>query len=137
MKARIPRFWIDTNILLRLATRQPPEMFERAGRLVERAEAGEFSLRVHPMQVAEACFVLAGHYRCSRPEIRERLRTVLSLRALEVWDETNVLAALDLMADRGVDFDDAYLALWAAGGGDGVASFDRDFRKLPARHLEP
>lgn len=93
-------------------------------------------LSVHPLQVAEACFVLAGYYRCSRSEVRDRPRTVLSLKALDVWDEENVRLALDLMADRGVDFDDAYLAMWAVARGDSVASFDRDFKKLPASGLE-
>ncbi len=130
-------FWVDTNLLLRLATGEPPELFERALRLIERAEAGEFLLAVHPLQVAEACFVLAGYYRRSRPEVRERLGAVLSLRVLQVWDEENVWSALELMATQGVDFDDAYLARWAISRGDGVASFDRDFKKLPAVWLEP
>ncbi len=131
------RLWLDTNVLLRLATGEPVHLFERALQLVERAEAGELVLSVHPLQVAEASFVLGGYYRCSRPEVRDRLRAVLSLRALEVWDEANVQSALELMADRGVDFDDAYLAMWALAHGDGVASFDRDFKKLPASWLEP
>lgn len=131
------RYWVDTNVLLWLATGTPPDLFERALGLIERAEAGEFALAVHPMQVAEACYVLAGFYRQERSEVRRRLEAVLSLRALNVWDEANVRAALERMADRGADFADAYLSLWAAGQGDGIATFDLDFRKLPAPRLEP
>ncbi len=89
------------------------------------------------MEVAEACRVLAGFYRQARSEVRRRLEAVLSLRALNVWGEAALGAALELMADRGVDFADVYLSLGAAGQGDGIAAFDRDFRKLPAPRLEP
>jgi predicted nucleic acid-binding protein len=69
--------------------------------------------------------------------VREALGIVLRLRALEVFDEDRVMQALDLMAGRDVDFDDAYLALWARERQDGVASFDRAFARLPARWREP
>lgn len=41
------------------------------------------------------------------------------------------------MADQGADSADAYLPLWAIAHGNGVASFDRDLRKLPGSRLEP
>lgn len=131
------RYWLDTNVLLRLVTKSPPELFERALALVEQAERGGLSLAVHPLHVAEATYVLRSLYAYTREEIRRELGIVLSLEALTVHDEENVLAALDLMAERNVDFDDAYLTRWAAAHGDGVASFDRDYGRLSVPHLAP
>ncbi|PZA08040.1 MULTISPECIES: PIN domain-containing protein [unclassified Meiothermus] len=81
--------------------------------------------------MAEVTYVMKSLYRYSRVQIRQELGTVLRLVALEVLDEEEVLAALDLMAEQNVDFDDAYLAMWASRRGEGVASFDRDFARLP------
>lgn len=131
------RYWLDTNVLLRLVTKSPPELFERALALVEQAESGTLSLAVHPLHVAEATYVLRSLYAYTREEIRRELGIVLSLEAFAVHDEENVLAALDLMAERNVDFDDAYLTCWATVRGDGVASFDRDYGRLPVPHLVP
>lgn len=118
-------------------TKTPPALFERAVALVEEAEAGKLSLAVQPLHVAETTHVLKSLYGYSHEEVRRELGNVLRLRALQVSDEEAVMAAIDLMAERNVDFDDAYLALWAAGRGEGVVSFDRDFARLPAPWLEP
>mgnify|MGYP000291884926 CR=1 FL=1 len=131
------RYWLDTNVLLRLVTKTPPDLFERALALVEQAEFGALSLAVHPLHVAGATYVLRRLYTYTHEEIRRELGIVLRLEALAVHDEENVLAALDLMAERNVDFDDAYLALWAATCGDGVASFGDDQKKLPVTFLSP
>ncbi len=108
------RYWLDTSVLLRLVTKSPPELFERALALVEQAESGGLSLAVHPLHVAAATNVLRRLYAYTREEIRRELGIVLGLAGLAVHDEDNVLAALDLMAERNVDFDDAYLTRWAA-----------------------
>jgi hypothetical protein len=41
-------FWVDANVLLRFLTGEPPELAERALRLIQRAEQGEVrDLRVN------------------------------------------------------------------------------------------
>lgn len=45
--------------------------------------------------------------------------------------------ALALMAEENVDLVDAYLARRASSDDGAVASFDRDFARLPARQLHP
>jgi predicted nucleic acid-binding protein len=131
------RFWLDTSVLLRLVTKAPEDLFGRALALVEEAEAGRVSLAVHPLHIAEATYVLRSLYRYSREEVRDEMSVVLRLRALSVHDEGGVEGALALMAAENVDFDDAYLSVWAAGRDEGVASFDRDFSRLPAPWKEP
>ncbi len=131
------RFWVDTNVLVRLVTKSPEDLFYQALALVEEAEAGRLALAVHPIHVAEATYVLRRLYGYTREEIREDLGIVLRLRALEIYDGDRVMRALDIMASRNVDFDDAYLALWASDRGDGVVSFDRDFARLPAQWQRP
>ena len=132
------RLWVDTNVLLRLVTKTPDDLFRRAVKLVAEAEEdGRLTLAAHPLHVAETTYVLRSLYHYAPHEVREALGIVLRLRALEIFDEDRVMQALDLMAERNVDFDDAYLALWARERQGGVASFDRDFARLSTRWREP
>lgn len=39
---------LDTNILLRFFTGDPPELAEKARRIITAADSGEFVLEVHP-----------------------------------------------------------------------------------------
>lgn len=46
-------FWVDANVLLCFPTGEPPELAERALRLIQRAEQGEINLKLSPIVVAE------------------------------------------------------------------------------------
>lgn len=48
-----------------------------------------------------------------------------------------MIRTLEIMASSNVDFADALLAETARSHGGGVASFDRDFRKLDVEWREP
>ena len=55
-----------------------------------------------------------------------------------VADDRNLLVgALYSMADKNVDFVDAFLAELARSRGEAVASFDNDFKRLGVRHIVP
>ncbi|WP_397547913.1 PIN domain-containing protein [Rhodothermus marinus] len=129
------RFWLDTNVLVRLITRQPEEMFRRTVAFLRKAEANRYTLSVHPLHVAEAIYVLRGVYGFSLERLLTDLRHVLRLRLLEV--DEHVLEALALMERHRVDFDDAFLAVLASSRGESVLSFDRDFARLPVNWKEP
>lgn len=130
-------YYLDANVLLRLATRTPDDLFDRALRRIMRAEANGEQLLVHPLHVATTVYVLNGHYRYPLSEVRRVLELVLRLRVIEVLDEALVFGALALMAEHGVDFDDAYLAMRAKAGGAGIISYDRDFARLEVSWEEP
>ena len=66
-------FWVDANVLLRFLTGEPPQLAERALRLIQRAEQGEITLRLSPIVVAEVVWVLSSFYRYSRAQIAEVL----------------------------------------------------------------
>jgi predicted nucleic acid-binding protein len=129
--------WIDANVLLRFLTGSPPDLAERAAGLLQEGQRGEVVLRVHAVVVAEVVWVLESFYGYSRVEISGSLVPLLEQPALRVEDARTVVRALETMAEKGVDFADALLAETARSRGDGVASFDKDFRKLEVEHREP
>lgn len=130
-------WWLDANILLRFLTGDPPELAGRAARLLEEAERGGAPLRVHSVVVAETVWVLQSFYGYSKGEISAALIPLLEQSALRVENSRTMIRALEIMASSNVDFADALLAETARSHGEGVASFDRDFRKLNVEWREP
>jgi predicted nucleic acid-binding protein len=129
--------WVDANVLLRFLTGDPPELAGRASRLLEKAERDGSPLRVHSVVVAEMVWVLQSFYEYSKGEISGALVSLLEHPALRVEGAGSVIQALETMASSNVDFADALLAETARSRGEGVASFDRDFRKLDVEWREP
>jgi predicted nucleic acid-binding protein len=130
-------FWLDADVILRFLTGSPPELAARAAMLLEEAQQGEIILRVHPVVVAETVWVLESFYEYSKEEISGALVPLLEQPALRVEGARTVARALEVMAASNVDFVDALLAGTARSRGDGVASLDKDFRKLDVRWSEP
>ncbi len=129
--------WVDANILLRFLTGESEEMAEKAERLFEKARRGEVSLRVHSVVVAETVWALQSFYGHSRADIADTLVPLLAGRGIKVEAANVVARALEVMAEKNVDFADALLAESAKAAQESVASFDRDFRKLGVEFMDP
>jgi len=124
------RVWIDSNLIIRIVTNDPHKQTAKAVSFLKKAERGDFSLIMNPLVVAECVWVLTSFYKHSRASVAAALAKVLTNPGLDVLDERDVQNALQLMAQKNVDFADAYLATKAQTEGESVASFDKDFRKL-------
>lgn len=134
----IQRQLVDTNVLARFFTGEPPEMAVKARGLVERADNGEIVLVVLPVIVAELTYTLESFYEMERKEVATKLLSFLESRGIEAVESTRVMDALARCRDRNVHFADAYLAAAAVDLGNPVASFDRDFDKFKdVRRVEP
>lgn len=129
--------WLDANVLLRFLTGSPPELAGRSARLLEEAQRGKISLRMHSVVVAETVWVLESFYEYSKQEISGVLIPLLEQPALRVEGAKTVVRALETMVESNVDFADALLAQTARSRGEGVVSFDRDFRRLDVEWREP
>ncbi len=131
-------YWANANILLRFLTGEPPEMSSRSERLLQRARGGEILLKVHPVVVAETVWVLQSFYGHSKEDIAGVLVPLLTEHGLKVeGSSVVVIRALESMSKNSVDFADALLAESARSRSEGVASFDKDFRKLDVDLYEP
>lgn len=127
---KVVSLWVDANVLLRFLTGDPPELARRTTGLLKSAERDGTPLRVHPVVVAEIVWVLKSFYAHSKEEISGVLVPFLEHPALRVERGETVIRALETMTSANVDFADALLAETARSRGEGVASFDKDFRKL-------
>lgn len=136
--ATIKRQLVDTNVLTRFFTGDPPDLAAKARRLVERADAGEVLLVVFPVIVAETFYTLESYYEIPRKEVAAKLHTFLQARGIDAVESARLADALKRCQDRNAHFADAYLAASAVELGDPVASFDRDFDKFKdVQRIEP
>ncbi len=128
---------MDANVLIRFLTGEPPEMADKAERLLQKAQRDGLALRIHPVVVAETVWVLQSFYGRTKAEIIRVLVPLLAEHGLKLEGMGVVFRALELMAETNVDFADALLAETARSRDEGVASFDADFRKLGVPWHEP
>jgi len=132
------RLWVDANIVLRFITKEPENMAERAARLMAQAEAGEVSLYIAPLVLAEIVWVLRSFYQYDMAEIAAVLMPLVTASGIEVEDRELAIRSLESSRDQHVDYIDAYLAHQAAASGERVCTFDTtDFRKLPVEWVTP
>jgi predicted nucleic-acid-binding protein len=108
----------DTNVLVRLVTRDDPEQAERAAELFRSGE-----IFVAKTVLLETEWVLRYSYGLDRQALHRTLRTLLGYPALVIEDRAAVLRALGWYGD-GMDFADA-LHLASSAGADRFATFDR------------
>ena len=129
----MPELVLDTNVLVRYLTNDPPDMATRVADLLVAAEERRFELVVPPLVVAETVYVLGSVYRWRRLQIANGLLLLVTGSTLFFLDQSTIVDALVLYRDTtGLDFADAYVAALAISRGQGnVMSLDRKLRRLP------
>jgi predicted nucleic acid-binding protein len=127
--------FIDTNVLIRHLTGDPPEQAARATRLLWHAD----QLLLPDLIVAEVVYVLESVYKVPRPRVAELARAIVAFPAIEVADEPVLLRALEVYEVHRLDFADAHLVAEAETSGvNAVVSFDRSIERVPTvRRVEP
>ncbi|MGI8440207.1 MAG: PIN domain-containing protein [Thermoleophilaceae bacterium] len=127
--------FLDTNVLIRHVTADPPDQGRRATRML----IGEEELLLADLIVAECVYVLESFYELPRERVAELMRATIALPAIRVVDARTLLRALELYEVARIDFAEAYLAASAEVTGVGVvASFDRALDRVSTVcRLEP
>lgn len=124
------RCLVDTNVLVRFFTGDPPEMAERARTLIAQADAAKLELLVPSLIVAETVYTLESFYEMPKNSVCEKLQTFLRSRGISPLEPEIILNALERYRSLSVHFADAYLAALAASGQLPVWSFDNGFSKF-------
>lgn len=129
---------LDTSILVRLVTREPREMFERAERYIAASLGAGHGFHVEAVAIAETLWVLSGpRLRVPHDVQVAAVRSILALPVV-VSGRRTVERALVWFAEGRSDWMDCYLAAVVTSTPDGrIASFDRDFRKFEVAWDEP
>lgn len=127
--------FLDTNILVRHLTGDPPEQAARATKFLTAAD----ELLLADLVVAEVVYVLESFYEVPRERVAELGRAIIVFPAIVVLDPAMLLRALEVYETDRLDFAEAYLVAQAERSGVGVvASFDKAIDRVASvRRLEP
>jgi len=129
------RAFVDTNLLIRHFTGDPPAQAERATAFL----GADHDLILPDMILAEMVYVLESYYEHPRSHVAEAARSLLALPSVSAADPELLLRTIELHEAERLDFADAYLCASAElSGVRAVASFDRQIdRVATVRRVEP
>jgi predicted nucleic-acid-binding protein len=121
--------FVDTNVIIRHLTGDPPEMAERSTELLVSRE----DLLLADLVVAECVYVLESFYEVDREEVARLMRSVVTFPSLLSPDPALLLRALTVYEIAKIDFAEAYLVAQAEVTGVGeIVSFDRSIDRVPS-----
>lgn len=127
--------FVDTNILVRHLTGDPPETAARATAYLASGD----ELYLSDLIVAETIYVLESYYEVARNQIAEAMRSLIAFDAIVTVDPALLLRAIEVYESDRLDFAEAYLVACAESTGVGsVASFDRSIDRVrTVARIEP
>ena len=127
--------FIDTNILVRHLTGDPPKMAANATRYLESAP----DLLLTDLVIAETIYVLESFYEAPREQIAVAIRSVIAFDSIVTVDPALLLRAVEVYETDRLDFAEAYLVANAESTGvNRVASFDKSIdRVTTVERIEP
>ena len=127
--------FVDTNVLIRHLTGDPPEMASRATLFL----ATETELFLADLVVAETVYVLESFYEAPRTQISRAVRSLLALGSVVCVDAPLLRRAVEIYETNRLDFTEAYLVASAESTGvTRIASFDRSIDRVgTVERIEP
>jgi predicted nucleic-acid-binding protein len=119
--------FVDTNVLIRHLTGDPPAMAARASAALGAAD----ELLLADLVVAECVYVLESYYEVERERVAELMRAALALPSIKTVDRATLLRSLEVYELDRLDFAEAYLVAQAETTDIGtILSFDRSIDRV-------
>ena len=119
--------FLDTNVLIRHFTGDPPDLAARATAALASAD----ELLLADLVVAECVYVLESFYEVPRDRVAELMRAAIGLPSIRTVDAPSLLRALEIYEVDRLDFAEAYLVAQAeATGVKTVLSFDKTIDRV-------
>jgi predicted nucleic-acid-binding protein len=127
--------FVDTNILVRHLTGDPPAMAKRATAYL----ASQPELYLADLIVAETVCVLESFYKAPRDQVATAMRSLIAMRSMITVDPAQLLRTIEVYEVERLDFAEAYLVACAETTGVGtIASFDKAIdRVTTVTRMEP
>jgi predicted nucleic acid-binding protein len=124
------RYGIDTSILVRLATGEPAQDFDKVvAALTQLVEVEHIPLFAGHMVIGEAYIALQHHYGVAKPDAKAALRSVLTSGLVAPSGGDPVLDAL--ATNRGCGLLDRLIALQYGADDLSTLTLDRKMAALP------
>lgn len=106
------KLFVDTNVFLRYLTNDDPLKADKAEAFFRNAIEGKLKLITSLLVIAEIVWTLESFYGLAKSEITTKITTILNTPNLEVSEDERIFNALELYAQKNMDFIDAYNAFY-------------------------
>ena len=120
------RILLDTNVVVRFLTRDNEEYFLKSVAIFQEIEEGKIEAMLMDFIVAEIVYVLHRIYKHSKKEIATTLKKLLLYEHLYTENKLITFEALEIYAEKNIDFADAVLCAKQRLEGFEIISFDKD-----------
>lgn len=127
--------FIDTNVLIRHLTGDPPDLAARATTFLTTAD----ELLLADLIVAEMVYVLESFYEVPREDVARMVRSIVAFAPIRTLDPALLLRSLEIYETHRIDYAEAYLVASAERAGvPDIASFDQSIDRVPTvTRIEP
>ncbi len=131
--------FIDTNVLVRHFTQDNAILSPKATAYLTCVGLGDMNIRLADTVVFETVFLLERTYKQPKNLIRQALLALIGFPGAIAPNKARLRATFDYDVNLNISFADAYHAvLMAEDGLSEIATFDRDFDRVPGiRRIEP
>lgn len=123
----------DTNAIVRYLIADDPALHEKAKEFFEGVRNGIAKAVILESVIAECVYVLTKIYKIPRDKAAGSLVDVMRYKGIANDDQQELIRALSLYSERGLDIVDCILFAKASAGGDHLFTFDADLNKLARR----
>ena len=117
---------LDANVLIRFLTRDHEEHYFKSVEIFREIESGKVEAMLMDFILAEVIYVLKRIYKYEKSEISSTLKKLLLYKHLYTENKLVTFEALDIYANKNIDFADSLLCAKKKLEGFEIVSFDKD-----------
>lgn len=123
----------DTNIIVRYLVKDNITLYTKAKDFFDKVRDGSEKAVILESVIAECVYVLTKIYQVPKNKASNSLIDILHYKGIANDDQKELIRALTISLESGVDIVDCILCAKAAGSGDNLFSFDEELNKLAKR----
>lgn len=120
------RVLLDANVIIRFLTRDYEEHYLKSVEIFRDIENGKIEAMLLDFILAEVIYVLKRIYKHTKNDISSALKRLLLYKYLYTENKLITFEALEIYADKNIDFADAMLCAKQRLEGFEIVSFDKD-----------
>ena len=123
----------DANIIVRYLVKDNITLYTKAKDFFDKVRDGSEKAVILESVIAESIYVLTKIYKAPKDKASNSLIDILHYKGIANDDQKELIRALTLFLQRGIDIVDCILCAKAVGSGDNLFSFDEELNKLAKR----
>jgi len=123
------RVLLDANVVIRFLVRDDEILYQKSYEIMQEIEQGKTEALLMDFILAEIIYVLKRIYKIDKIQISNALKKILLNDNFYTDNKLVTFEALDIYANKNIDFADAMLCAKKNLEGFEIVSFDKDMRR--------